>query len=55
MSGGKIAAVIFFILFLVWLLLLTLGNLGIMGRFDTKIRQGFVNGDKMKGNAYKTL
>lgn len=30
MSGGKIAAVIFFILFLVWLLLLTLGNLGIM-------------------------
>ena len=30
MSGGKIAAVTFFILFLVWLLLLTLGNLGIM-------------------------
>lgn len=30
MSGGKIAAVIFFILFLVWLLLLTLGNLGLM-------------------------
>ena len=30
MSGGKIAAVIFFILLLVWLLLLTLGNLGIM-------------------------
>jgi hypothetical protein len=31
MSGGKIAAVIFFILLLVWLLLLILGNLGIMG------------------------
>ena len=30
MSGGKIAAVIFFILLLVWLLLLTLGNLGLM-------------------------
>ena len=31
MSGGKIAAVIFFILLLVWLLLLILGNLGLMG------------------------
>lgn len=31
MSGGKIAAVIFFILLLVWLLLLILGNLGIIG------------------------
>ena len=30
MSGGKIAAVIFFILLLTWLVLLTLGNLGLM-------------------------